>query len=381
MTLQPRSRRYRRGSGVPIGRRFLFSERRRATLTVLGVAASLLLVLLLGGIVAGAVDRVTYYIRTSPADVFISQAGVLTMHMSVSELPAGTVSVAGAVPGVAWAASIGFASGSVAGPSGRMLSYLIGYDRNTGNGGPQLVEGRSPGRGEAVLDGLAAEQLGIDLGARVSVLGASLRIVGFSVGGTSITNTSVFVADAQFAEIRGDRTSYVLVRTLPEADPGRVAEQLRWTLPGTTVQTREQFAASEARVVTDMSADLLRLMSTLGLLVALAVIALGLLTATLARLRDFAVLKALGCTTHRLVGAVVAQVLWTITLAMAVAVAAAALLTWLIPLTAPTVQIQVTALDVGQAAASALVVGLAAALWPLHRIAGIDAATAFRETR
>lgn len=61
--------------GVPVGRRLLFVERRRATLTVLGVATSLLLVLVLGGIFAGAVEQVTRYIRTSPADIFISQAG------------------------------------------------------------------------------------------------------------------------------------------------------------------------------------------------------------------------------------------------------------------------------------------------------------------
>lgn len=60
---------------VPVGRRFLLGDRRRTALTVLGVAASLLLVLVLGGIFAGAVDRVTHYIRTSPAEVFVSQTG------------------------------------------------------------------------------------------------------------------------------------------------------------------------------------------------------------------------------------------------------------------------------------------------------------------
>lgn len=44
---------------VPVGRRFLFADRRRASLTVPGVAASLMLVLILDGIFAGAVDRVT----------------------------------------------------------------------------------------------------------------------------------------------------------------------------------------------------------------------------------------------------------------------------------------------------------------------------------
>lgn len=79
------------GRAVPVGRRFLFVERRRAVLAVLGVAASLLLVLLLTGIFAGAIDRVTYYIRTSPADVFVSQGGVRTMHMSSSVLPSDAV--------------------------------------------------------------------------------------------------------------------------------------------------------------------------------------------------------------------------------------------------------------------------------------------------
>ena len=76
---------------------------------------------------------------------------------------------------------------------------------------------------------------------------------------------------------------------------------------------------SEARVVTDMSADLLRLMSTIGLVIALAVIALGLMTATLNRLRDFAVLKALGARTPRLATAVAMQVLLTVVLASALA--------------------------------------------------------------
>lgn len=367
---------------VPVGRRFLFADRRRATLTVLGVAASLLLVLVLGGIFAGAVDRVTHYIRTSPADVFISQAGVRTMHMSASTVPADTPDRVAQVPGVAWATPIAFASGSVAGPQGRQLSYLIGYDTRTGRGGPtDLVQGRAPGAGEAVLDEQAADQLGIDLGDRFTVMGMPVRAVGFSTGGTSITNTTVFVALAEFARIHDDRVSYVLAGLDAGADPDIVADRIRAEVPGVAVQSREQFADSEARIVTDMSADLLRLMSTIGLVIALAVIALGLMTATLNRLRDFAVLKALGARTPRLVSAVAMQVLLTVVLASTVATTAALALAWLLPLAAPTVQISITAAAVAQTTTTALVVGLIAALWPLRRIAALDAATAFRETR
>lgn len=367
---------------VPVGRRFLFGDRRRAALTVLGVAASLLLVLVLRGIFAGAVERVTYYIRTSPAQVFVSQAGVRTMHMSASTLPADTAARVADVPGVEWAAPIAFTSGSVAGPQGRQLSYLIGYDTSTGRGGPAtLVDGRPPGAGEAVLDEQAADQLGVSLGDRFTVMGASVRAVGFSSGGTSITNTTVFVDRTEFARIHDDQISYLLVGVAPGSDAASVADRIGAEVTGVTAQTRDEFAASEARVVTDMSADLLRLMSTIGLSIALAVIALGLMTATLNRLRDFAVLKALGARTGRLARAIAMQVLLTVALAAAVATAAALALGWLLPFLAPAVQISITFAAVSQTAASALLVGLVAALWPLRRIAALDAATAFRETR
>ncbi|MDF2091006.1 ABC transporter permease [Knoellia sp. 3-2P3] len=368
---------------VPVGRRFLFAERRRAALTVLGVAASLLLVLLLGGIFAGAIERVTFYIRTSPASVFVSQAGVKTMHMSASTLPADTADRLRSVPGVAWVSSIGLASGSVAGPRGRQLTYLIGYDPTSGRGGPAvLTAGRTPRTGEAVLDEQAADTLGVGLGDTVTVLGSRLRVAGLSTGGSSITNTTVFTTAEDFAGVRGSApTSYVLLGAERGLEPDVLAARVRAALPHDTVQTREQFAASEARIVTDMSANLLRLMSTIGLLIALAVIALGLMTATLSRLRDFAVLKALGASTLRLAGAVAVQVLWTVALAAVAAVVLGRLLAWALPLVAPAIQIRITAAAAVQLAAGALVVGLLAALWPLRRIATLDAATAFRESR
>lgn len=367
---------------VPVGRRMLFAERRRATLTILGVACALLLVLVLRGIFAGAIEQVTNYIRTSPAEIFVSQAGVRTMHMSASALPTDSVAEVAAVPGVAWAEPIGFATGSVAGPDGRQLSYVIGYDTTTGRGGPSTLEtGRQPGPGEAVLDRQAADQLGIKVDDLVTVLGTPLRIVGLSSGGTNIANTTVFVSAEQFQRMGHHEVSYILIGVEDDVSAGTVAGRVQDALPGATVQTREEFADSETRVVTDMSADLLRLMSTIGLLIALAVIALGLMTATLSQIRDYAVLKALGATTLRLAGTVAVQVVVTVALATAAATVLALGLGVVLPLLSSSVPVSVTAPAVAQTAGGALLAGLIAALWPLRRIASIDAATAFRETR
>lgn len=369
----------RRGN-VRLARRVLFAERLRAALSVAGVATALLLVLLLDGVFAGAEAANTYYARTSGADVVVSQQGVRTMHMSTSVLPPRAADVAAAVPGVAWVAPIGFSTGIVAAGSGRQLSYVIGYETDRGRGGPRrVVAGRAPGRGEAVLDRIAADQLGVGVGDVATVLGTRLRVSGLASGGTSIVNTTTFVSREQYAALRGGRTAYLLVRGEPGAAPAELAARVRQVLPELVVQTRAQFVASERRITRDMSADLLRIMTLLSFGIALAVIALTLLTVTLTRLRDYAVVKALGGGTPRLVRAVTVQAAWTVGLAVVVAVVAAQLVALLLSWQLPTVQVLVTTDSVLRTSLWAGAVGVLAALGPLPRLARVDPATAFRE--
>lgn len=368
---------------VPLARRELFADRRRGALTVAGVAAALLLTLVLDAIFAGAVQRVTSYIRSSPADVFLSQSGVRTMHMSASAVPPDTAARARRVPGAAWAAPIAFSAGALlAGPRGQELAYLIGYDVSTGRGGPgRLVAGRAPRSGEAVVDRLAADQLGLSLGGHATVFGRHVRISGLTAGTTSITNTIVFVPRVEFAALRGATTSYVLVRAALGVSADQLAARLRRAFPDVTVQTRGDFVASEARVVTDMSADLIRMMALIGLLLALAVIALGSLVTTLARTREYAVLKALGAPTRRLAAVVVGQIGYIVVLALAVSTVLALAIAAVMPSVAPTVDLLVTVESVARAGAAALVVGALAAALPLLRVARVDPVTAFREAR
>jgi putative ABC transport system permease protein len=303
--------------------------------------------------------------------------------MSASAVPPGTANQAAQVAGVAWTAPIGFSAGTLlTGPRGEELSYLIGYDTLTGRGGPnRLASGRVPGMGEAVLDGLAARQLGLPLGAEATVRGSKLRIVGTTSGLTSITNTTVFVSSAQFARIAGPNTSYVLVQAKPGISANVLVSRLSAALPDVTVQTRRAFVNSEARIVTDMSADLIRLMAGIGLVISIVVVALGLVTTTLARLRNYAVLKAIGASTPRLAATVAAQAGYTVILALATATGAVLLLTAVLPHLAPNVQLVVTPSSIANAGTAALAAGVLAALLPLRRVSTLDAATAFREER
>jgi len=197
MPTVPVARRFPTGRGVPLARRNLFADRRRALLATGGVAVALLLVLVLGGIFAGAMRQLTGYIDRSGADLVVSQLGVTTMHMSASVLRPDIADRVRETPGVAWAEPIRSTTGMVSSPDGRAVTYVIGYDPAARHGGPsRLVAGLPPRSGEAVVDRQAADQLGVAVGQQVHVLGEPFTVTGLSTDGTNIANTTVFIPPA-----------------------------------------------------------------------------------------------------------------------------------------------------------------------------------------
>jgi putative ABC transport system permease protein len=366
---------------VPLARRNLFADRRRAGLATAGVAVALLLVLLLGGVFAGAMRQLTGYVDRSGADLVVSQLGVRTMHMSSSVLRPDAADRVREVPGVAWAAPVRYATGIVSSAQGRSVSYVLGYDVAAGRGGPaELAAGHPPGPGEAVLDRQGARQLGVHLGDRVRVLGEPFTVAGLSTGGTSIANTTAFVRTTDLARLRGPMQAYVLVGARRGTDVGLLRARLEAIPPGTTVQTSQQFAASERRIVTDMSADLMRIMSGIGFAIALAVVALTLFNLTLAKTREYGVLKALGARPGLLAGVVAAQAAWSVVLALALATVLALGLAVVIGRANPALAIWVAPAGVARTGLGALLVGAAAAVVPLRRVLRVDPATAFRRS-
>lgn len=364
---------------VPLARRALFQDRRRAALAAGGVAAALLLVLLLQGMFDGAMRQVTAYLRSSPADVIVSQRDVRTMHMSISALPPETVASVASVEGVAWAEGIRSTTTFLVAGDRQQLSYVIGYDPATGRGGPRrLTSGRTPAAGEIVIEEIAADRLGVGIGGTVGVFGDSFRVSGLFQGGTTIANSIAFIGTDDFARRAGPAIAYVLVGARPGVGAEELARRVGAGVPDDTVQTRDGFAGEEASLVRDMSADIMRIMSTVGLLIALAVIGLTLFSLTLAKLREHAIVKALGGRTRRIGAVVLAQAAWSVALAVALATVSAVGLGAIIGRVNPAIAIEITSASVLRVTLAALVVGAAGAVVPLRRVVAVDPASAFR---
>jgi putative ABC transport system permease protein len=363
--------------GVAVGRRNLFSDPRRAVLGISGAGVALLLVLLLGAIVNGAMRQVTRYIDTSPADVFVAQRGVTNMHMASSVVPLAAVGRIRAVRGVTWADPILYLPDALATPTGRQVTYVVGYVPG-GRGGPaSLVRGRPPGPGQVVVDQQAASSLSLKLGDPVWLLGRTWRISGLTPRLTNLANTVAFVRFGDLAAARGlpGITSYVLAGT--RGDPAQVAQRIE-AATALSALPKAAFSAQERALVQDMSAELLQIMNLAGYLIGLAVIGLTLYAATLSRLREVGVMKALGARPWRLAGVVVSQALWTVGAAMAAAVALTLALAAVLARTGGNVPVALEPGSVAQVAAAALVLAGAGAVTPLVKVWRVDPVTVFR---
>ncbi len=364
---------------VPIARRNLTGQRARFVMSVGGVGFALLLVLVLNAVFAGVTRQVTAYIDHSGADAIVSQRGVTTMHMSNSSLPLTTVQRARRVPEVASVAPILYRSVVLETRRGQAYTYLIGY---TAGGGPwgKVQGARKPPPGGVVLDRRIATRLGVGLGDRITIAGRRLRVAGLMAGTTSIVSSVSFLDYATFAHAAGATrsASYLLARARPGASPTQLASALQAALPGTTVQTRAQFAGAERHTVGDMSTSLIAGLTLVGFVIGVAVAGLSLYTATAVRVREYAVLRAIGLETPALYLIVLRQALAIVGLGLIVGLALLGVVALLVSALAPQVTVLLTASDLAEAAAITLVIGLFASLFPAQRLAKTEPAAVYR---
>ena len=365
---------------VPIARRNLTGQRTRFVMSVGGVGLALLLVLALNAVFAGASRQVTVYIKHSGADAIISQRGVTTMHMSNSALPLSMLDRARQVQGVASVAPILYRSVVIATPKAEATTYLIGY--RTG-GGPWTtqVEGlRKPPPGGVVLDRRIAERLGVRLGGTITIAGRKLVVAGLTGGTTSLVSSVTFLDFDTFAHAAGadGSASYLLVRAKPGTDPKQLTAALQTALPGVTVQTRDEFAEAERRTVSDMSTTFIAGLTLVGFIIGVAVAGLSLYTSTAVRLREYAVLRAIGLKSRSLYLIVFRQAIAVVGLGLVVSLVLLGAVSLLVSALAPQVVLIVTASDFVEAVAITLVIGVLASLFPARRLAKVEPAVVYR---
>ena len=362
----------------------LLEERAALAASIGGVALSLVVVLLVGGMFAGESERIVTYLERAGADVWVMQSGVSNMHMATSLMRNEVVGAVKAVRGVASATPILDVGTFLESRGGRWYSYVIGVHPEERRGGPwAMISGRAlPGPGEAVIPDVLAKKAKLGIGSTIDALGQAFTIVGISTDTYSMANSVTFVAYGDLAKllsVRDGTASYLLIEAAPGTSSADLAARIRSAVPDVNALTREAAVESDRRIAMQMGIGIIGVMTWVGGLVAALVIALTTYTATIRRARELGVVKALGFRQRTLYLTVLVQGGVIAALGYGVALAVAYAVRPLLEVSAPEVALVYPTVSLLRLAATTALIAIAASCLSGRHVARVDPAIAFRE--
>jgi len=333
---------------------------RQFLIAVAGAGLVFSMSLLMSGLANGFSYEINQTVQGFGADAWVVAHGSAARIAALSPLPESDVSEVAKAPGVKSATAV-IVMPREATVAGRTINIaLIGSQ--SGVPTPKDLSAGHPvnGPGQTVVDA----RLGAHVGERIALNGHPYLVVGTVSGRTllgGLPDVYVNNRDAQSLAFAGAHViSAVITKGVPHGLPPRLA----------VVTNQELEQSSLAGMSTAVSS--INNSKWLMWLIASVIIAALVYVTALQRTRDFAVLKALGCTSRKLFGGLAIQ---SVAIALAASVVALIISGFMKGVFAQPVEIPGSAYLA--LPLSALIVGLVASLIALRRAISVDPAAAF----
>jgi putative ABC transport system permease protein len=361
---------------VPVTRRLLGARPARTTAGALGIGLALMLMLLLGSLWTGVQQRVTTYEDHLGADLVVVPAGTDSLFADPGSLPVTALDAVRDTDGVTSAAPVRTMYLILELGHGKAAIAAVASDPGSPGGPWAMRSGRPPAAADEVaLDALFADQHDLAVGERLPALGHGMRVVGLTEDTSMFMTPLVFTTNEAMDEMlrAPDTTGAILVTT---QDPDAVATKLRDL--GLTVRTPAQLHRASLALATRIYGSPVRLMVGVAFVAGTLIVGLVAYTRVIEQQRDLGVLKALGATPGRIRRIAVTETMILTALGACTAVllllGTKQLLAWWRPAfpVAPTVP------TLAWTAVAAVAMALLAAWAPVHRLARLDAVSAFR---
>lgn len=362
-----------------LARRNLFRDRTRFLLSVIGVAVSVGLILLLAAYRSGVYRQASAYLDNTPGSIVVAEKGIRDFLGTSSVLPPGAIEAVEATPGVERAIPV-VSEFVIFERHGRKDGFfLIGYDPARGGGPWKLVDGREPSADdELVIDRTTADQHDIVIGDTIMLLDRAATVVGLS------DETTFWAGSIAFARITTLESllrapglrSFLLVSPAAGVRPADLRDRL--VVPRAEVLLKDDIIANDAKLMGRVYDTPIGLMVAIGFVVGVLVVGLVIYTATIERRREFGAVKAIGARNrvlYRVVGtqALIASALGAVAGIGFAFVAGAALMAW-----RPQFLVAIEPTAVAIVLASSVVMALLAALIPARSVARLEPAEVFR---
>ncbi len=365
-----------------VARKNLFSERTRLTISVGGVALSVLLISLLLSLYRGWDQKVGGFVEEVPADIWIAREGTMDFLSAASILPMEGSERLSTLPAVErWSPLIVRPMSAAKGDS-EMDVELVGYDPQSGMGGPlRIEEGKAaPGPGEVIVDKALSRRYGVEIGDKLSAAGRDWQVVGKSAGGDFVGTQTIFVTleEAQEALQQEGFVTFFLLQLKDPSQRDALAASLQRNQPGILAITSDDFAAATRDRILGDVLPILTVVLVLAFVVGLAVAGLTIYTATVEKAREYGILKAVGFTNRYLYRLVLEQSLVTGLLGFAAGAGLTVVVGPFAQNLVPQFVVLIRWQDVLAVAAVTLLMTVLAAYVPVRRLAAIDPVTVFK---
>ena len=293
---------------IDLAWKILLHDKTRFLITVSGVGFAVTLVFVQVGLFRGLMENASLTIERIDADLWVTARNTPNVDFS-NTFPETLVNRVRSVPGVARADNLIVWFGRVSLPSGANENAVIyALDDFRRWGLPWRLESGDPRdlrRGKyVILDDSATKRFGpFQVGDYREINGQRLKIIGRTREAKSFTTNPVAFMDYRVAQslMRQElhnRTTYIVVKLVPEADAKAVADEIGRRLPYNDVRSRGEWATKSESYWTDSTGLGLNMMMTvfLGCVVGVVVVAQTLYTSTMEHIKEFATVKAIGGT-------------------------------------------------------------------------------------
>lgn len=281
---------------ISIARKNLFREKFRFTLSVGGVALSVLLMLILLSLYRGINEASTRYIDATDAEIWVLQEGSLDIAHSISIIHEESFRALEKIEGIQDVNKLIIRRTEFDLNNTGVSTVIVGYNTNTGAGGStNIVEGKSaPAKGEIIADEAFSEANNISIGDTLTINNFDLEVVGISEAGPVFPYSFVTIEDSQKIFNTRGSFSYGLVTVEEGYLVEEVADTIRKDILGLDAVSQQRFADINGREISETFLPVILVLVGIGFIVGLTIISLTIYTATVEKERDFGVLKAIG---------------------------------------------------------------------------------------
>lgn len=284
--------------------RMLLHDRATTAGSVLGVVAIIFLVGQQLATLSGLVSYMSVLVDRSGADIWITSKDTDNIN-SAGDLPTKYVDRLMALGDIEWAEPLVLAGGLLKRKDGQFQPVrVVGLARPRMAGGPwEFAEGDIGvllDVDAVTVDRLDLETLGNpEVNDVLEISDVRVRVAGITDGIQGFAGTLVFASEEKAREVgrvSDDRCSNILVRLRPEATPKLALARIRAVLPGAEAYTTAELATNtKLYYLTETGIGFSFGFTTFaGIMVGVVIIVLTMYTTVLNRVRDFAVLRALG---------------------------------------------------------------------------------------